>query len=319
MDQPAFGGDTMKRVYIMVAIVVALAVAEGVFYTLTRDAGFTPPDSGSHRNANVGYERIISLSPSVTETLFALGLGDRIVGVTRFCNYPPEAREKVRLGGYVDPNYEAVAMLEPDIVIVLEEHEEVQKFLAELDITCLVVANKNIDDILGTITVLGETFDVEKRSEALVSGIRGRIAEIQKKTDGLPRPSVLISVGRNVGTGSLEDVYVAGGNTYYDELIRYAGGRNAYTGANVPYPVISAEGLLHLDPDCIIDLVPALVGKGVDRAAILKDWETVPGLEARKNGKIFVLDGDYMVIPGPRFVMFLEDLVRILHPEISLK
>lgn len=309
----------MKRAYIITAIVVVLATAGGVLYMLNHDSGFAPPDSRSSMDANLGYERIISLSPSVTETLFALGLGDRVVGVTRFCNYPPEARGKVRLGGYVDPNYEAVAMLEPDIVIVLEEHDEVQKFLAELGITCLVVANKSIDDILGTITVLGETFDVEKRSETLVSGIRGRIAEIREKTDGLPRPSVLISIGRNIGAGSLEDVYIAGGNTYYDELIRYAGGRNAYTGVNVPYPVVSAEGLLHLDPDCIIDLVPALAGGGINRTDILKNWETVPGLEARKNGSIYILDGDYTVVPGPRFVMFLEDLVRILHPEISLR
>ena len=138
------------------------------------------------------------------------------------------------------------------------------------------------------------------------------------QTRGKPQSRVLLSIGRTMGTGTLKDVYIAGKNTFYDELITTIGGKNAYEGVNIAYPVLSAEGLLHLDPDVIIDLVPDMDKRGLDKKTILREWSSVPGVKAVKYGRVHILSGDYTVIPGPRFILLLEDLARMLHPEIKL-
>jgi len=247
----------------------------------------------------VQYNRIISLSPNITEILFALGLGDKVVGVTRFCKYPPEAKEKMQVGGYLDPNYEAILSLKPDVVVLLPENEQVKNSLSELNIKYLVVNNKNVSDILKSIDFLGKEFSVNKKAENITSNIRVKMNRIQAKTNDSNRPKVMIVVERTMGTGVIEDIYIAGKNTFYDELI------------------ISAEGIIHLNPDFIIELVPQLEHTKISISLLLKDWQSLPQLNAIKNHHIYLISQDYAVIPGPRFILFLEDLVRMIHPEID--
>jgi len=263
------------------------------------------------------YKRIISLAPNITETLFALGLGDKVVGVTRFCKYPPEALKKEKVGGFVDLNYEAIAVLKPDLVILLPEHENIQKYLNELGLKSIVVHNRRIEEILETITTIGTVCGVEDSARELLSKIESRMKIIKDKTTGKEQPRVLISIGRTMGLNSLKEVCISGKNTFFDELITYAGGRNAYKGVNIAYPVLSAEGLLQINPEIIIDLVPGPETKELDETAIINEWKSVPDVNAVKNNRVYVLNQNYAVIPGPRFILFLEDLARILHPEIK--
>ncbi|MCE5250075.1 helical backbone metal receptor [bacterium] len=302
----------MRRIWVLCFLILLLAGAAGIRYY--RPGRVSPPD-GAEGEGLRSCSRIISLSPGITETLFALGLGDKVVGVTRFCNYPPEARKKPRIGGYIDPNYEAIAALRPDIVFLLTVHEEAVNYLRDMGIHYVTVRNEKTADILDAIMTIGKTCGMEDKAREIVSDINGRIGVIKKKTDGLQRPRVLISVGRTVGSGSLSEVFVAGHNTFYDELITYAGGINAYEGHDVAYPSLSGEGILMLDPDIIVDLLPGFGTMDINEAAAIKDWEGVPGLEAVKNHRISVIDSDYTVIPGPRFIMLLEDLARIIHKE----
>lgn len=263
------------------------------------------------------YSRIVSLSPSTTETLFALGLDDYVVGVTRFCNYPVEAKAKAKVGGYFDPNYEAVAALEPDLVIILPEHEMVKDYLAELGLNHFTVNNKTVSDIISAIGAIGRECGVGGRAREVMISIESRMNAVRRLTADLPRPSVLISIGRTIGSGSLRDVFVAGRNTYYDELIDCAGGRNAYDKEGMAYPMLSTEGIIHINPDIIIDLVPDLGSKGFDEHTVRKEWESVSRVEAIKNGRLYILSQDYAVIPGPRFIEFLEDMARIFHPGVE--
>lgn len=263
------------------------------------------------------YQRIISLSPNVTEILFALGLGDKIVGVTRFCNYPPEAKQKAHVGGYLDPNYEAILSLKPDVVILLSEFEQIKNFLTELGIKYLTVSNKTVPDILSSIGYLGKEFDVGQQAEQILIEIRSKIYQIEKKTGDSIRPKILIVVERTMGTGVIEDVYAAGKNTFYDELIQMAGGINAFDNEKIAYPILSAEGIIHLNPDFIIDLVPQLEQIGLSAATLEKDWQSLFQIGAVKNQHVHILSQDYAVIPGPRFIIFLEDLARLIHPEID--
>jgi len=274
----------------------------------TRDAG--SPASRTEP-PNKLYSRIVSLSPSTTEILFELGLGDRVVGVTRFCQYPPEARTKPQVGGYLDANYEAIASLRPDVVFILPEYETIRSYLDGFGIHSVTVNNKTIPDILQGIELIGKTCRTEERARQLIIDIRRRMDEIQAKVRDHRTPRVLISVMRNIGTGSLEEVYAAGPHTYYSEILALAGAINVLEGESAAYPLLSAEGIIHLNPEYIFDIITGMDLQGFSTEQIQKEWQPV------RNQHVVTLAADYTVIPGPRFILLLEDIARIVHPEID--
>ena len=264
----------------------------------------------------VAYRRIVSLAPSITEILFALGLGDKVVGVTHYCDFPPEALTKTKVGGYYDPNYEAIVALRPDLVIMLTEHEEPKRYLGQLGLNVLMVNHKSISGILNSLMAIGKACGAEQNVTSVVRDLRERMERIRQKTDGMPRSKVMVSVGRNMGSGSLKDVYISGRSGFYDEMITFAGGVNAYSG-DVAFPVVSGEGIIRMNPEVIIDMIPDLDEKGWDKAMILKEWETVSGVDAVKNGRVYVFGEDYVVVPGHRFILILEKMARVIHPEVD--
>lgn len=261
--------------------------------------------------------RIVSLAPSVTETLYAIGAGNRVAGVTKFCVYPPEARNKPNVGGFLDPNYEAIVALKPDLVVLLPSHGQSKKYLEGLDLRVLTVKNEPVEEIFRTIATLGETCGVSEAADSLVASLRARMRAVGDRTRNLPKTRVLVSAGRTVGTGAPGAVFAAGPGTYYDELIALAGGENAYRGKTIPYPELSAEAIIRLDPEVIVDLVPELESRGLTAEKVRADWSALPEVRAVKNGRVHVLSGSYTTVPGPRFILLLEELARILHPEAS--
>ena len=303
----------MKRTAVLLCI-LALILAGRYFFKTPETR--TPP-SGHEEYGGYTYNRIVSLSPGITETLFALGAGNRVVGVTRFCKYPPEAQEKEEVGGYIDPNFEAIAALNPDLIFVLPEQEKVHRYLDELHLKFVTVRDETLEDILDSVIMIGKLCGLEGKAGEIITQLESRMQTVKDVTDGLPREKVLISVGRNPGTGSLEDVYCAGRNTLYDELITCAGGVNAYSGHTIAYPVLSAEGLYHLNPDIIIDLIPDIDSRGLNKTALIDDWQSIKGVAAVKNERVHLLSSDYAVIPGPRFILFLEDMARLIHPDAT--
>ncbi|MEN6355542.1 MAG: cobalamin-binding protein [Armatimonadota bacterium] len=272
-------------------------------------------DFGHHLTRQAAaVNRIVSLAPSITETVFALGAGDRLVGVTRYCCYPPEAKKIAKIGGYIDPNFEAIVRLKPDLVIVTVENKESAKKLTDLGLRVLTVNQNTIPGIIASITKIGHTIGADDRANKLVSGIQGRIDEVKRRTKGLNRPSVLISIGRSMG-GGVSEIYVAGKNNFYDEIIGIAGGRNAYDSNIAKTPALSGEGITRLNPDIIIDLAP---GKGKNRIEkSVGEWNTLSHVSAVKNNRVYTLTSDYVVVPGPRFIETLEDIARAIHPEIE--
>ena len=263
-------------------------------------------------------ERIVSLAPSITETLFALGLGDRIAGVTRFCTYPPEARSKPHIGGYYDPNYEAITALGPDLVVLLNAHVAAQQNLARLGVPTLAVNHKDIDGILDGILTLGKYCGAQKKSVAMVHDLKTRMQKIRDRVKTLQTPRVLVCVGRNMGNAALGDVYIAGNKSLYNQFIQLSGAVNAYTGPGA-YPKVSAEGLLHINADIIIDLLPDIREKKDGRERVIRQWQGVPGLNAVKKGRLYILAQDYAVIPGPRFILLLEQMAQLIHPALDKK
>lgn len=263
------------------------------------------------------YTRIISMAPSITEVLFALNLGDRVVGVTRYCTYPPEVREKEKIGGFLDPSYEAIVALSPDLIILLPIHSECANRLDRLGIKHLTVDQTKPEHILESIVTIGDACGAPERAKTLVAQLRTRITEIEKRIAGLPKPSVLMSIGRDLSFPALAQVSIAGKNAFFDAMLEIAGGVNVFTEEGISYPILSAEGILRLNPDVIIELAPDTDNAHISEAGILEAWKTLPGVNAVKNDRLHILSGGYIKIPGPRFVQIAEDLARILHPELE--
>jgi len=258
--------------------------------------------------------RLISMAPSITETLYALGLGANVVGVTTFCQRPKEAASKPKVGGYFDVNYEAALSLRPTLVVIHSGRGDQEERLKRLGVKTLSVDHASVTGIIGSIETIGSLCGVDENAKRLVNGLRQRMDKIRAKVNGARRPRVLVAVGRNLGSTSVAEAYIAGKKSYYDDLITIAGGVNAYEGLAVATPMVSAEGIICLKPDYVIELIPPLNGKEPDPSAAEKDWDK---LSAMGGGfKVRAIIGAHTVIPGPDFAVLLEQMAKIIHPEI---
>jgi iron complex transport system substrate-binding protein len=263
------------------------------------------------------YSRIVSLSPSITEILFALGLGDRVVGVTRFCKYPPEAQKKQVVGGYYDPDFEAIIRLHADCIIMLPEHAASKKNIESLGAAVLVVDHTTIEGTLRSIGEIGAKCGVAARAKGLSDSLRVAMACIGKKTNGLPRPRVLVTIGRGMASGSLDNLFIAGKGTMYDEFLTLAGGTNAWKGGAGHFPQVSLEGIYGLNPDVIIDMVPDLREYNLTKEKVAAEWEKADRVKAVAGKRVYLLEDDFVTVPGPRMVMALEQMARAIHPEAA--
>jgi iron complex transport system substrate-binding protein len=257
------------------------------------------------------------MAPSITETLYALGLSDRLVGVTRYCTYPPEVQRLPRVGGFLDPNFEAIVALKPDLVILLEEHEQSLPGFQKLGLRTTVVCHKYIDGIIESLRTVASVCGVEDRGRRVADDIQSRLDRIRDKTAHAKRPRVMIAIDRIQGSGGLVDVYIAGDDGYFDNMIELAGGENAYHRALARFPVVSTEGIMRINPDVIVDLVSGMDTEHFQTERTLADWQGLAGVEAVKRHRVYTFNRDYSTVPGPRFIRFVEDLARLLHPELD--
>jgi iron complex transport system substrate-binding protein len=262
-------------------------------------------------------QRIVSLAPSLTETLFALGLGDRVVGVTRFCAYPPEVLELPRVGGHLDPNFEAIVSLEPDLVVAIPSSRESGLRLESLGISVLEVDQHDVEAVLESVEVVAEACGVADRGADLRAEIDRRLAAIRRVVEHAVRPRTVVVVGHQAGDDAVRSVWAAGSDTFYDGVLRIAGGDNAVTGGLARYPELSREGLASLDPDVVLDVIAGLEDRRLDLEAVHESWMRLTELRAVREQRINVLVGDQMVVPGPRLPEMVETMARALHPDLE--
>ncbi len=186
------------------------------------------------------------------------------------------------------------------------------EYLDRLGIETVTVDNKTIADILAAIDTIGKVFSVERRADSLVSSITSRMDLIRiSGSRSNYKPKVLVSIGHSFGSG-LGEVYVAGNDTYISELLEAAGAMNACDAGMVKYPLLSAEGIISIDPDIIVELVPSAGSVGMTTEMIRKEWMSLASVKAVREGEVHILTEDYSQIPGPRFVDLLEDIARIV-------
>jgi iron complex transport system substrate-binding protein len=253
-------------------------------------------------------QRIISLAPSITETLFALGCGSRVVGVSSYCTYPPRATRLPTVGAYLDPNFEAMLRLKPDLVILMREASKVEQMLQANGIRTLGIDNHDIPAIIESFRGIGSACGCQAAADSLVSATMRALADT---VSGGARPRIMICVGRgDIGSGAVSQAFFAGPRTFYEGLMRAAGGANAITDSLVAYPALSGEGIIRSSPDIVIDLV--VDTGGVSQNRIVADWGQYTFLPAVRSARVYCLTGEYVTIPGPRISLILGDFKRIV-------
>lgn len=254
--------------------------------------------------------RILSLAPSLTETLYALGLGDRVAAVTRYCEFPPEVAAKPRLGTMNELSLESLLALKPDLVLLLSGYEATAQRLEALGIRTLLVRQDTLDNVLRSFPRVAEACGEPERGRQLTATIREQLATLQKTVAGRPPVPVLISTLREHGGQGLSGVRIAGRDGLYSELLTLAGGRNVYDGP-LAYPAMSVESLRLLAPEVVVELVPT----GFSEQEALAAWAAETAIPAVRNGRVHTL-GTVAVVPGPRLAETVEQLARLLHPEV---
>lgn len=258
--------------------------------------------------------RIVAMAPSLTETLLALGLEDRVVGVTRYC---PPVDGAVIVGGYFDPSYEAILSLEPDLVLIMQSHDELNQRLGDLGLETLRVDQHDVDGILTSVETVAARCGVEQRGRELAAALRSSMDRVAARVEGRPRPRTLVVVGREPGGGKIGGLWVAASDTFYDDVLRLAGGANAVTTTAIRYPELSREGLLAVDADVVLDVLTDGGARGISKADALADWRGLADLRAVENGRVHVLTENFVVIPGPRIVETVQTFAELLHPEVE--
>jgi iron complex transport system substrate-binding protein len=250
-------------------------------------------------------QRVISLSPNLTEMIYDMGAQDQLVGDTDYCKFPPDAEKKEKIGGWVNPNFEKMVSLKPDMVIALKFHDKSVNTLRKLKIPVVVLNCDSVEDILATYTQLGKLLGHEKQAEIARKALMKRLAVIQQKAKGKKPLSVLFVVGRTPGT--IDQVYGVGGKNFINELIQMAGGVNVMANAMTGYPLVSKEELIKSDPDVIVDSVLSHELK-VRKVENQSAWDQMPVLKSVKEKHVYYfLDEDFL-IPGPSMVKLGEFL-----------
>lgn len=274
------------------------------------------PVSSSPSKADAGIKRIVSLSPGITETLFALGFGAKVVGVGRFDHYPEAAEKLPRVGGYLDPNWEAIIRLQPDVLFVMESQDAIKNRAESLGLHCCLIDQHNLDAVLASFEEIAAACGNVEIGTKLRRKTQARLQEISAKAHSHPKPRVLVVVGRSP-LHAVEKAWVAAPGSLCDDLLRRAGGVNVISDASHgPYPEISREGILSLDPDVILDLIAPGPALSLDPGALLRDWNSMLPLRARREKNIHILTQAWIVIPGPRVVQSLDAFVKTLHPDL---
>lgn len=259
-------------------------------------------------------ERIVSTAPSITEMLYALGLGDRVVGVTNYCRYPPEAARKPKIGDYLRPNLELIVAARPDLVILERTGVRASESLAGARLRVLEVDDGTLAGIFQSIERIGAAAGVGERAAALNVRLRAELDRLARQNAGLPKRRTMFVLGRT--PGRLEGIVVAGRGSYLDELIGLAGGKNIFGDTVSAYAKVPLEEILARDPEVILDMGEMADPEALSeerKRAIVALWSRQPSLAAVRSGRVYAVASGAFLVPGPRVVEAARELSALIH------
>ena len=272
---------------------------------------------GSGIKAGNGAERparIVSLVPAVSEMIFAMGAGDRLVGVSNYDRFPPDVARIPHVGGLIDPDTERIITLRPDLVVVYATQKELIERLDRASIPYYLYEHRALPDIITTVRTIGARIGSTTRADALASSMERALADIRAATSRQPRPSTLLVFGRD--PASLRNVYASGGYGFLHDMLEIAGGANVFGEIKTQSVQASTEMLLTRRPDVIIELHYGDSVKNLDIAKETQAWNALASIPAVRTHRVYALVGDEFVVPGPRVVEATRKLARTLHPEV---
>jgi iron complex transport system substrate-binding protein len=249
--------------------------------------------------------RIVSLAPAVTETLFALGEGDAVVGVSQYCDYPPAAARLPKVGTFLTPNVEAIAALSPDLIIGpgLSSSRREVRMLEAMGYPTLTVDDNSLEGIEQSITLIGARTGEPEAARRLLGAIQAHIAELHAHLEGMKPRTVVMLVGH-------QPMVAVGRGTFLDGLLRLAGGDNIADISAQSWPQLSIEYILAMRPEVILD-----GAMGTDANVQAGFWARYPTIPAVRDHRVFGYPQDPLLQPGPRVWQSLEILARRIHPE----
>lgn len=256
-------------------------------------------------------QRVVALAPSITEIIYALGLEKRLVGVTRFSDFPQAARDLPKVGSYVQLDLERIVALNPDLCIAVKDGnpKQVVARLEALGVPVYAVDPRDIPTVLESIEEIGGLFSKEQVAESVVAHMEQRIGAVKQTVSGVSaRPGIFFQIG-------ISPIVSVGTDTFIHELIELAGGSNLTAGP-IPYPRYSREQVIALAPEIFI-ITSMARGEIFER--VKKQWEQWPDIPAVKNGRILLVDSNLYDRASPRLVDGLEQLARLIHPDLFVK
>ena len=295
------------RIHRVLVIVFTLVIVLLIF-----ECVFSADNSKSKiENRKSKIQRIVCLSPNLTEIVFAMGLGDRVVGVSNNCDWPAEAKAKPKVGTFWQPNTEAIIAAKPDLVVceTFPQQKESAETLKRAGLKVLSLRVESIDELYSAISQIGIAADCNTVSEQLVASVKRDLDRIKSTFSSSEKLKVLWVI-------QTEPVRVAGVNTFINEIIELASGQNAIAPTVDQYPSIGTEEIISCGAEVIIQSAMGTDAIEGQQKAAEEFWSKFANLPAVKNKKIYIIDSDVVLRLGPRLPEGLMSVARLLHPEL---
>jgi iron complex transport system substrate-binding protein len=274
--------------------------------------GTSAPQRGNSGDA--AARRIVSLVPSLTEILYAIGAGPAVVGVDTFSSYPPEVTKLPKVGALIDPDVERILALRPDLVITYGSQTVLETQLARANIRTYSYRHGGVDKVLESTRDLGRAPGRTREADAVGQRMTSTLDALRARVKGRPRPRTLLVVDRQPGT--LREIYASGGFGFLHDMLIAAGGDNVFADRKTESVQPSSETLLARAPQVIIEVR----AEGLIQPSAVNGernvWATLASLPAVRDRRIYFLSGSHLVVPGPRLAQGAEEFARVLHPEV---
>ena len=257
-------------------------------------------------------QRIVSLVPAVTEMLFAIGAGPRLIAVSSFDHWPPEVAKLTRVGGLLDPDIERILSLKPDLLVADASQAEVVLKAKAAGIRVFPYTLGGLDNLTRTMRELGRVVGTVDQAEAAAAAVDQRLDAIRKRVAGLPRPRTMLVFGRE--PGALRAIDVSGGVGFLHDIVQLSGGDNVFGNEKREWVRVSVENVVAAAPEVIIELHYGYYLKPQRLKTEMAVWNTLTTVPAVRNHRVHLFEGDKFVVPGPRLVEAAEDIAAVIHP-----
>lgn len=257
--------------------------------------------------------RIVSLVPALTEMAFAIGAGARVIAVSSYDDFPPEVLSLPKVGALIDPDVERIIALKPDLVLLYSSQTDLMTQLTRASVPYFEYRHGGLDMVTSTITALGTRTGHRDEAARIVAAIERRLSALRQRYDSRPRPRVLLVFGRESGT--LRHIYVSGGRGFLHDLVEAAGGANVFADVSAESVQPSTEMILARRPDVIVEIRSAELPDQARQAAEIASWSPLAAVPAVRHGRVHILAGRSIGVPGPRVADSAEQLAAVIHAQ----